>query len=78
MKKYLVTLVIMLAFAGSLHAVIGWSGNIWPNSYTDQTNGFDIIKSGKMELQISPEEETVFRQRYTTKLNPKLPSQQKQ
>ena len=42
MKKYLVTLVIMLAFAGSLHAVIGWSGNIWPNSYTDQTNGFDI------------------------------------
>ncbi len=42
MKKYLIILVMMLVFAGSLHAAIGWSGGIWPNSSTDQTNGFDI------------------------------------
>jgi hypothetical protein len=33
---------MMLVLAGSLHAAIGWSGNIWPNSYTDHTNGLDI------------------------------------
>ena len=42
MKKSLVIVVLMLALAGSLHAAIGWSGNIWPNSYTDHTNGLDI------------------------------------
>lgn len=42
MKKSLIIVVLMLALAGSLHAAIGWSGNIWPNSYTDHTNGLDI------------------------------------
>ncbi|MBC8382720.1 MAG: PKD domain-containing protein, partial [Candidatus Cloacimonetes bacterium] len=42
MKKSLLILVMILALAGSLHAAIGWSGNIWPNSYTDHTNGLDI------------------------------------
>ena len=42
MKKSLIIVVLMLVLASSLHAAIGWSGNIWPNSYTDHTNGLDI------------------------------------
>ncbi len=42
MKKSLIIAVLMLVLASSLHAVIGWSGNIWPNSYSDHTNGLDI------------------------------------
>ena len=42
MKKIIIFFVIILAAVSSLHAAIGWSGGIWPNSYTDQTNGFDI------------------------------------
>ncbi len=42
MKKSLIILVMMIVLAGSLHAAIGWSGNIWPNSESEQTNGLDI------------------------------------
>ena len=42
MKKIVLILILMSALTCSLHAAIGWSGNIWPNSYTDQTNGLDI------------------------------------
>ena len=42
MKKLSVILILLFAFTSVTHAVIGWSGNIWPNSYTDQTNGLDI------------------------------------
>ncbi len=41
MKKISI-LVVLLFVAASLNAAIGWSGNIWPNSGTDQTNGSDI------------------------------------
>ena len=42
MKKSLIILVMMLVMASSLNAEIGWSGNIWPNSGSNQTNGSDI------------------------------------
>ncbi len=42
MKKVIVLFVFVLLFASMLNAAIGWSGNIWPNSGTNQTNGDDI------------------------------------
>ena len=41
MKKISI-LVTLLFVAVSLNAAIDWSGNIWPNSGTDQVNGNDI------------------------------------
>ena len=43
MKKILVFSVILtLVLASVAYAEIGWSGNIWPNSGSNQTNGDDI------------------------------------
>ena len=42
MKKIIIFSVLILFAFSTLHAVIGWSGNIWPNSGTNQTNGEDI------------------------------------
>ncbi len=42
MKKLSIILVMLFTFTAAAHAVIGWSGNIWPNSGSDQTNGLDI------------------------------------
>ncbi len=42
MKKIIVFSILVLFAFSTLHAVIGWSGNIWPNSGTNQTNGSDI------------------------------------
>lgn len=43
MKKTILFLVIAIfVFTTVAQAEIGWSGNIWPNSGTDQTNGEDI------------------------------------
>ncbi len=42
MKKIIIFSVLILFAFSTLHAVIGWSGNIWPNSGSNQTNGSDI------------------------------------
>jgi len=44
MKKTIVGLIVILTLSvtASLYAVIGWSGNIWPNSETFQVDGQDI------------------------------------
>ncbi|MBN2018585.1 MAG: T9SS type A sorting domain-containing protein [Candidatus Cloacimonetes bacterium] len=42
MKKIIIFSVLILFSFSTLHAVIGWSGNIWPNSGSNQTNGSDI------------------------------------
>lgn len=42
MKKIIVFSALVIFAFSSLHAAIGWSGNIWPNSGTNQTNGSDI------------------------------------
>ena len=42
MKKIIVFFVFALLFVSTLNALIGWSGNIWPNSGSNQTNGSDI------------------------------------
>lgn len=42
MKKIIIFSVLILFAFSTLHAEIGWSGNIWPNSGTNQTNGEDI------------------------------------
>jgi len=44
MKKTIVGLIVILTLSvtASLYAVIGWSGEIWPNSETFQVDGQDI------------------------------------
>lgn len=42
MKKIIIFSVLFLFAFSTLQAEIGWSGNIWPNSGSNQTNGSDI------------------------------------
>ena len=42
MKKIIVLFIFALLSVSMLNAEIGWSGSIWPNSGTNQTNGSDI------------------------------------